>query len=80
MIPIQLTGQTALITGASQGIGAQIARTFHRAGATVVINHPGLANTARDAEALAEELNLLRTDSASVIVAAIDGPRLKVKP
>lgn len=74
MIPIQLTGQTALITGASQGIGAQIARTFHRAGATVVINHPGLANTARDAEALAEELNLLRTDSASVIAADVAKP------
>ncbi len=74
MIPIQLSGQTALITGASQGIGAQIARTFHRAGANVVINHPGLPQTALDAEALAKELNLLRTESASVVAADVADP------
>jgi 3-oxoacyl-[acyl-carrier protein] reductase len=74
MIPIDLSGKIALITGASQGIGAQIARTFHQAGATVVINHPGLVNTAADAQALADELNVYRTDSALVIAADVSKP------
>ncbi len=33
-----LTGKTALITGATGGIGAAIARTLHKAGATVAIS------------------------------------------
>jgi 3-oxoacyl-[acyl-carrier protein] reductase len=74
MISIDLSGKVALITGASQGIGAQIARTFHAAGATVVLNHPGLANTALDAQTLADELNVHRTDSAAAIAADISKP------
>jgi 3-oxoacyl-[acyl-carrier protein] reductase len=47
-----LTGKTALVTGASGGIGANIARTLHGAGATV-----GLSGTRVDPlEALAGEL------------------------
>lgn len=47
-----LTGKTALITGASGGIGAQIARALHAAGATV-----GLSGTRQDPlNALAAEL------------------------
>jgi 3-oxoacyl-[acyl-carrier protein] reductase len=34
-----LTGQTALITGASRGIGAAIAAELAAAGATVVVNY-----------------------------------------
>ena len=45
-ITIDLTGQTALVTGASQGIGAEIARVLHAAGAMVILNHPDAA-TAR---------------------------------
>lgn len=74
MISIDLSGKTALITGASQGIGAQTARTFHQAGATVVLNHPGFPNTATDAQALADELNIQRTDSAYVIAADVSKP------
>ncbi|WP_299614216.1 3-oxoacyl-ACP reductase FabG [uncultured Tateyamaria sp.] len=47
-----LTGKSALITGASGGIGAEIARTLHAAGATV-----GLSGTRTDPlEALASAL------------------------
>jgi 3-oxoacyl-[acyl-carrier protein] reductase len=74
MIPIDLTGKVTLITGASQGIGAQLARTFQAAGATVIINHPGFPNTAADAQALADELNVHRTDSAHIIPADISKP------
>ena len=69
-IAIDLAGKVALITGASQGIGAQMARTFHRASATVVINHPGLGTTGTDAEQLAAELNAVRSDTA--VVFAVD--------
>ncbi len=47
-----LTGKTALVTGASGGIGAEIARALHQAGATV-----GLSGTrVAPLEALAAEL------------------------
>ena len=47
-----LTAKTALVTGASGGIGAEIARSLHSAGATV-----GLSGTRVDPlEALADEL------------------------
>lgn len=39
MIPINLTGKTALVTGSSQGLGQMTARTLHAAGANVVINY-----------------------------------------
>ena len=71
MISIDLTGKTVLITGASQGIGAQIAKTFHEAGATVVLNHPDFGPTGSDAEVIAAELNGLRPGSAYVIAADV---------
>jgi len=70
-IEINLAQKVALITGASQGIGAQIARTFHRAGATVALNHPDIGTTRQDAEALAAELNRLRPQSALAIAADV---------
>jgi len=75
-VVIDLTGKTALVTGASQGIGAVIARRLHEAGAAVILNHPGIddARTQCDAEAIAIELNASRPGSAEVIAADVSDP------
>lgn len=39
MIPIDLSGRTALVTGAGSGLGAEMARFLGRAGAAVVVNY-----------------------------------------
>lgn len=70
-IDIDLSKKVALITGASRGIGSQIGRTFHRAGATLLLNHPDVGTTRPDTEALAAELNRLRPQSALAIAADV---------
>ena len=44
-----LTGKTALVTGATGGIGLGIAKALHAQGATVALSHhrPGRGNVAR---------------------------------
>ncbi len=75
-IAIDLSGRTALVTGSSQGIGAEIARLLHEAGARVVINHPDCSGGRihQDAQALREELIAARPDSALVIAADVSDP------
>src|SRR5690348_13075864 len=63
---LDLTGQSALVTGASGGIGGAIARALHRQGATVA-----LSGTRRDAlDALAAELG----ERAQVFTADLADP------
>jgi 3-oxoacyl-[acyl-carrier protein] reductase len=73
MISIDLSGRTALVTGASQGIGEAIARALHQAGASVVLNHPDSPDgaTRTDAQQVAESMNVHRSDSASIVAADV---------
>lgn len=58
MIPIDLSGRVALITGGGQGLGQATARVLHQAGAKVAVNYfPDEAGVNRQrAEATAAEL------------------------
>ena len=60
-----LSGRTALITGASSGIGLALAGGLARAGARVVLN-------ARGQEKLAQAADSLRAQGADVHIAAFD--------
>jgi len=51
----KLSGQVAVITGASSGIGSGSAKALAAAGATVVVNHP-VAQTREAAEAVLAEI------------------------
>jgi acetoacetyl-CoA reductase len=62
-----LAGQVAVITGASRGIGAAIARELGASGAHVVINY---ANSSAPAEALADEIRSAGSGSEPLIVQA----------
>jgi 3-oxoacyl-[acyl-carrier protein] reductase len=66
-----LTGKTALVTGASGGIGAEIARALHKQGATVALS--GTRREALDALAaeLAERVHVIPAD-LSVPEAALE--------
>jgi len=59
-----LTGKTVLITGGARRVGAEIARTLHGAGASLVIHY---RKSASDAEALAAQLNGARAKSAAIV-------------
>ncbi len=73
MRSIDLEGRSALVTGASQGIGEAIARALHGAGATVLLNHPDSPDgtTRSDSEQIAQAMNALRPGSAFVVAADV---------
>jgi pteridine reductase len=58
---MQLSEKSALVTGAANRLGAQIARTLHENGANLIIHYRASADAA---EALAADLNSLRAGSA----------------
>jgi NAD(P)-dependent dehydrogenase (short-subunit alcohol dehydrogenase family) len=66
---VPLAGKTALITGASTGIGRGIALELARCGANIVINHlddpQGAAALARQIEALRAQAIAVRADISS---------------
>jgi len=63
---MSLTEKSALVTGAANRLGAQIARTLHQNGANLIIHY---RRSAAAALALADELNQLRGESALAISA-----------
>ena len=67
---MSLQGKTAVITGASRGIGRAIAVSMARAGASVVVNYQKQAEAAaavvREIEALPEEAFAIQGDVGSV--------------
>jgi pteridine reductase len=63
---MSLSEKSALVTGAANRLGAQIARTLHQNGANLIIHY---RNSATAAHALAQELNQARADSAVTIAA-----------
>jgi NAD(P)-dependent dehydrogenase (short-subunit alcohol dehydrogenase family) len=73
MTGFRLDGKRALITGATKGIGADIARTFAAAGATLVLSGRDEAELAAAQTALADEFGA-EIDTAAVDLAHPDGP------
>ena len=55
--------QTVLITGAGRGLGSEIARSFHREGAKVIINYRNSYESAKNlSDSLGENAILVKGD------------------
>jgi pteridine reductase len=66
-----LRGRVALITGAARRVGAELARTLHAAGASILIHY---RSSAAAAIALADEFNRARAHSAAIFAAQLLQP------
>lgn len=70
----ELKGKVAIVTGASKGIGAEIARQFAKAGAAVVVNY---ASSKQDADRVVGDI--LRSGGKAVAIQADVGKSADVK-
>ena len=70
----ELNGKVAIVTGASKGIGAAIARTFAKAGAAVAVNY---ASNKADADRVVGEI--VKAGGKAVAIQADVGKRADVK-
>src|ERR1700683_2928245 len=75
-MPFDLTGQTAIVTGAATGIGEAIARRLARAGAAIVVadfNFEGATEVARSigGGSFAIPIDITRSDSVNAAVAEV---------
>jgi pteridine reductase len=66
-----LKDQVVLITGAARRVGAEVARTLHAAGASILIHY---RSSAAAAIALADSLNAIRAHSAAIHAAHLLDP------
>jgi len=73
-----LTGKTALVTGASRGIGRASALALARAGAQVLVHY---GKAARDADAVVAEIRALggKAEKIAADLRAPDGPHVLAK-
>src|SRR5207237_9527285 len=72
----KLNGKVAVVTGASKGIGAAIAKEFADEGATVVINY---ASAKEDADRIVDEITKRGGQAVAVqanVAKKVDGERL----
>ncbi|MEZ5650749.1 MAG: 3-oxoacyl-ACP reductase FabG [Burkholderiaceae bacterium] len=77
----KLQGQTALVTGATSGIGLAVARALAQAGAAVAVNYRGKADRARSivqeirsakGSAVAVEADVAKPDEIEAMFTAVD--------
>ena len=73
---LSLAGRTALVTGASTGIGRAIALAFAQAGAKVIINHLGREGQAREAVQEIEALGARAWAVEADVSRAVDVARM----
>src|SRR5260370_56141 len=79
----QLTGQTAIVTGAATGIGEAIARRLARAGATIAVadlNADGAREVAASigGESFGIGIDITRSDSAQQAIAEVLSRRRRI--
>ncbi len=68
-VTMSLDRKAALVTGAADRLGAEIARTLHENGANLIIHY---RRSATAAQALADSLNAIRSESAYCLAADFD--------